>query len=504
MPPDPQKKKYYDSIIVVVFVSLLGAMLGVVGSGYAWRVILVEHSAFWLTVLVVMLATTAGIVFTYSFVRYTQKPNLRSMIIMFLGVNVVLFAFAYLITHPSIALSSIATRDRNRTIVTGLGFLLTPGVLAGSLAGNAPVTRKRKRIIGLWGAILQPLYFVLLLASPYPLFKVTDPEGGLGGLTIVGLLLTLVVGGSATVALVRYVVEWYRTRNRIVLSSTLTLILWIGSFAIYTLLEDPQQIAEPLWVGGVFAGFLLLALGMILTSIIEPHRVLESVVEERTSELRAARRESDFYLRMWVHKMGNLLQGIVTYLELLSERGKRMDEQEPYQAAMALSNEATFFNRQVSKLSEIKSSKDAQLVPVVVHSYVLKGLDAVRQTFQEKPVSAQVDVEKDLMVEADAMLGVLFANVIIQAVRLASRTPAEIGISAAVADEVRLRIKSPGTTLSEADKRFLVGSDIPELSTLNIHLYTARVLADRYGGRIEYSRMIDEDANLFEIVLKRV
>jgi hypothetical protein len=424
------------------------------------------------------------------------------MVIMFLGANVVLFSFAYLVTHPIIELSTIATRDRNRTIVSGLGFLLTPGVLAGSVTGEALFTRTKKRLVILWGAILQPLAFILLLAAPYPLFKVTDPSGGFAGLTPVGILLTLVVGSSAALALLRYLLEWYRSRDRVVLSSTLSLVLWIGSFIIYTMLEDPSQIAEPLWLGGVFAGFLLLALGMILTSIIEPHRLLESLVEERTTELRAAQRESDFYLRMWVHKMGNLLQGIVTYLELLSEEQRRIGKEEPYQAAMALSNEATFFNRQVSKLSEIKSARDTQLVPVVIHSYILKALEAVKQSYQDKPLVAHIDIDQDLMVRGDAMLSVLLANMIIQAVRLAQESPAELKLHSSVqSEEVTIYIESEGAPLSVADRRFLTGSDIPELSTLNIHLYTARILADRYSGKIIYSRKEETRNNVFEIIL---
>ncbi|TFG06185.1 hypothetical protein EU538_10610, partial [Candidatus Thorarchaeota archaeon] len=207
MPPDP-RKRYYDSIIGVLFILLFGGILVITGSGMAWTYIEPQHSAFWLTVLVAMLATVAGIVSTYSFVNYTQQPHLRSMVIMFLGANVVLFSFAYLVTHPIIELSTIATRDRNRTIVSGLGFLLTPGVLAGSVTGEALFTRTKKRLVILWGAILQPLAFILLLATPYPLFKVTDPSGGFAGLTPVGILLTLVVGSSAALALLRYLLEW--------------------------------------------------------------------------------------------------------------------------------------------------------------------------------------------------------------------------------------------------------------------------------------------------------
>lgn len=477
-------------------------MLLVTGSGLAWSIVEAQESAFWLSVLVAMLATTSGIVATYSFVRYTQQPNLRSIIIMFLGANVVLFSFAYLVTHPIIALSVIATRDRNRTIVSGLAFLLTPGVLAGSVPGDAEITPKKKRLVILWGAVLQPLFFILLLASPVPLFRVTDPQGGLFGLTPVGLILTGVVGSSATLALLRYILEWYRSRSRTILASTLALVLWMGAFIIYTLLEDPRQIAEILWLGGIFAGFVILALGMILTSIIEPHRILESLVERRTAELQTARRESDFYLHMWTHKMGNLLQGIVTYLELLSHAERNTSQEGPHKEAVALSNEATLFNRQVSKLSEIKSAKDVKLVPVVAQTYMMRGLETVKQTFQERPVSAKVTIDKRLIVRADMMLTDLFANLIIQAYRLASEDHIQLKISGSPQNgEVSIYIESCGRPLSDADKRFLIGSDLPELSTLNIHLYTARILIDRYGGQIRYFRKENESKNIFEINL---
>ncbi len=501
MPPE-WKNRYYDSIIGLAFAVLLVGMLLVTGSGLAWSIVEAQESAFWLSVLVAMLATTSGIVATYSFVRYTQQPNLRSLIIMFLGANVVLFSFAYLVTHPIISLSVVSTRDRNRTIVSGLGFLLTPGVLAGSVPGDAEITTKKKRFVILWGAVLQPLSFVFLLISPVPLFRVTDPQGGLFGLTPVGLILTGVVGGSATLALLRYMLEWYRSRSRTILASTLALVLWIGAFIIYTVLEDPHQIAEILWLGGIFAGFVILALGMILTSIIEPHRVLESLVERRTEELRAARRESDFYLHMWAHKMGNLLQGIVTYLELLSHVERTTSQEKPYKEAVALSNEATLFNRQVSKLSEIKSAKDVRLVPVVAHTYLMRGLETVRQTFRERPVSAKVAIDKSLIVRADMMLTDLFANLIIQAYRLAPEDDVELKSSGSSQNGVvNIYIESRGRSLSDGDERFLTSSDLPELSTLNIQLYAARILIDRYGGQISYFRRETENKNIFRITL---
>jgi hypothetical protein len=497
------KSKYYDYTLLVLFIVMFFVLCSFLVTGRAWNTISDERTFFWIAFLMAFLAMSAGVVFIYSLVHYAQLPNLRSLIIMFLGANVVVFSFLFLMTHPSTLGSPLAGRDRNRTVVTALGFLLTPGVLAGSVFGGKELTTRNRNFVILWGLILQPLFSISLLLTEDPLFKVTDPAGGLAGLTPIGWLLTIVVGSTAVVSLARYTKEWFDTRDRIVLGSTLALVFWLYTFVVYSLLENPYEVAELLWIGGVIAGFTMLSVAMIFTAIIEPHRGLESLVEKRTKELEMARKESDLYLSMWVHKMGNLLQGIVSYLEILA-RGESLDNtyRQTIETAMKLSRESTFFNRQVATLSEIKSSGEKELVPYNLETAIEKAHETVEEMLKGTNFRFEIsEIHDTLLVRADNKLDILFTNIFVN--EILSRE-GEVLVSvetAVVGNQVEVRIGTDGARPTDSEIDQLLTTDIPDATTLNLNLFSARLLLERYHSSIEYYRNEDQDRNEYVIKL---
>lgn len=496
------KSKYYDYMLLVLFIVMFFILCFFLVTGVAWNTVSEERAFFWIAFLVAFLAMSAGVVFIYSLVHYAQLPNLRSLIIMFLGANVVIFSFLFLVTHPSALGSPLAGRDRNRTVVTALGFLLTPGVLAGSVFGGKEMTTRNRNFVILWGLILQPLFSISLLLTEDPLFRVTDPTGGLAGLTPVGWLLTIVVGSTAVMSLARYTKEWFDTRDRIVLGSTLALVFWLYTFVVYSLLEDPYQVAEFLWIGGVIAGFIILSVAMLFTAIIEPHRGLETLVEKRTKELEMARKESDLYLSMWVHKMGNLLQGIVSYLEILA-RGKSLDDtyKRAIETAMKMSRESTFFNRQVGTLSEIKSVGEKKLVPYNLDTAIEKTQETVEEMLKGANFRFEIkELHDNLLVRADNKLDILFTNLFVNEI-LSREGEVLISVETILADnQVEIQIVTDGARPTDSELHQLMTTDIPDATTLNLNLFSVRLLLERYRSSIEYSR--DEEKNRNEYVIK--
>jgi len=483
---------------------MFAILLSLVVSGYAWVTILSETAFLWIAVLVAWLAVVAGAVFLYSLVHYMQLPTLRSLIIMFLGGNVVILAFFFLVSHPSALNSIYASRARNRTIVSALGFLLTPGVLAGSVFGSKEVSGRNRNLVVAWGAFLQPLFSISLLLTDEPLFRVTDPSGGLAGLTPIGWILTMVVGSTAVVSLLRYAVEWMRNRNRIIMSSILALVFWLYSFIVYSVLENPYQIAELLWISGIIAGFAMLSGAMVFTAIIEPHRGLEAVIDTRTAELNMAKRESDLYLSMWVHKMGNFLQAILAYLEILvnespTEEGyKRSSE-----TAMTLTKQITVFNRQVATLSEIKSSKKKNLVPYRLESALEKACATSRQMLPNAKFRIMIDDQRDeIFVMADDKLDIVFTNLFTNEI-LSREGEVDIFVTPVKsASDVRIQIKSDGSKPTELELEQLLTDEVPNINTLNLNLFNIRLLLQRYNGKIQYRLDDDSAKNVYTILLK--
>jgi signal transduction histidine kinase len=504
---EARERRKYDLILVVLFSVFFTVYLLILLTGFAWIVVESTEFNFWLSVLVTLFATVAGIVATYSFVQFTQQRFFRSFIICLLGANVVLLAFIILVTHPAATWSAFADRSRNRTIVTALGFLLAPGVLAGSIAGDRLMTSEMRNATLLWGVILQPAFsFWLFLTEVVP-FELTSPAGGLAGVTPIGWTIFILIAITAFLSLSRYLLEWLRSRDRIVLALALAVVIWITSVIIFAALENPLQVAELLWISGMTMGFALLAVAMILTSIIEPHRALESVVQDRTFQLQESREETEFYLSLWTHKMGNLLQAIATYLELIEEGIRVGGDLSPLQKPTAdLIQEAIKVNRQVAKLTKIKERTDAVTWPVNLDQSLLKSVREVESSLPEGRVEVVLPQEDStLQIYADDMIDIVFVNLIARCAQQSIGANAKLIISAKKVGgfaEVTLEYKGAGIT-SEM-KEWLTVKPSLRRSILDLDLFMSLLLMERYGGRIKYEDFPDSEKKLIVLIFRCV
>lgn len=483
------KNHRHEIGIVVLFFSFFFLQLLVLMSGFAWVYLDPDQFSFWMLVSVAMLAIVSGIVATYSFVQYTQEGRLRSYIITLLGANVILLAFLYLITHPVTIWSVFSNRERNLTIVAALGFLVAPGVLGGSLVGHKSLTPKSRNIALLWGAVVQPLVSLALLMSPEPLFTLTSE--GFGNLSPVGWLLTIIFGVSTALSLGRYLREWSRNHENITLASSLALVLWMLSFLIFLTIESPIQVAELLWFSGVAYGFVLLAATMIVTSIIEPHRILESLVTERTAQLEESREETEFYLRLWTHKIGNLLQGISTYLELIGYKAGEIPSLTGLQKpAMDLVMESITVNRQVERLIRIKEKETSVTWPVSMNHVLSSFEKNMKETHDDESFVVRLPhIDKQIQVVADDLIDIVFSNLMTRCAKLSKEKHKEPSI----------RIKENknsiqvffGPCSSEAVSEIRAWSlNKPSLksSVVDLDMFMTWLLMDRYDGKIEHQQ----------------
>ena len=476
--------------IVVLFISFFILQLVLLMSGYAWVYLDSDQFSFYMLISVAMLAIVAGIVATYSFVQYTQEGSLRSFIMTLLGANVVLLAFLYLLTHPVTTWSVFSDRQRNLTIVTSLGFLVAPGVLGGSLVGHRPLTLKSKYIALFWGACAQPFGSLLLLMSPDPLFTLTSVTG-FGNLSFAGWLFSIIYGVSTSLSLVRYLREWFRKHESITLASSLALVLWILSFLIFLTLDRPIQIAELLWFNGVAYGFLLLAVTMIITSIIEPHKALESLIKERTAQLEESREETEFYLRLWTHKIGNLLQGIHSYLELIGFKAGEFPSLSDYQKmAVDLVRESTSVNRQVERLVRIKEKETSVTWPVKL-SYVLSEFEKMmKDTVDDESLLMELPlIDNQLQIVADDLIDILFSNLVSKCARQHKETSKSISIRMSESKDQISLIFTPCSAMSISEiSAWSEHRPQSKNSVVDLDLFMIWLLMERYGGGIEHKQ----------------
>lgn len=483
------ENKRDDIILVGLFVIFLFIQLAFLISGIAWVRVDVIQFNFWMPTFVAVLATVTGIVATYSFVQYTQEGCPRSFVFALVGINVTLLAFLFLFTHPAASWSAFSGRARNITIVTALGYLVTPGVLLGSFASEKSMTKQVRNTLLLWGVVIQPLVSLWLFFSPEPMFTLTSSDGGIFGLNLNGILFSIIFGVTLFVSLGRYIQEWLKKREGIILATTLALVLWGLSFLIFVVIDHHLQIAELLWFSGVVEGFTLIAGAMIATSILDPHRALESVIQERTKQLDESRKESEFYLRLWTHKIGNLLQGIITCLELIGYKAEKMEElhslQEP---AMDLVRESILVNRQIERLIRIKERSDTITWPMNLGRILEKSMLELHETHGDKKIEVILPtIEKNVQIMADDMVDIVFINLMTRCVRQFKGEKLKGAFDVRQTRDIVQVAFGPCEmeTPLEVGEWFGAKSSLKK-GTLDLESFMAWLLMDKYGGQIEY------------------
>jgi hypothetical protein len=490
----------HQIVLLSLFILFALIQLFVLISGVAWNYLDPDEFSFWMLVIVAILAIVSGVVATYSFVQFTQEGSLRGLVIALLGANVILLAFLYLLTHPVTIWFSLSGRQRNMTIAASLGFLITPGVLGGSLAGHRPSTSLSRNIILLWGVVVQPLVSISFLLSPEPVFVLTGP--GFGNLSVAGWILSIVIGVSTSLSLVRYLLEWFRTRECITLASSLALVLWILSFLIYLSIESPIQVAELLWLSCVAEGFILLAVTMIVTSIIDPHHALESLVRQRTIQLEDTRKDTEFYLRLWTHKIGNLLQGITTFLDLIGFKAEEFPSMKDLQKhALDLVHESTTVNRQVENLVRIKENENSVTWPVNIGHFLSRLEEKKRNEQDAQSFDVEgLHIDQQIQVVADDLIDIVFSNLMTKCAKHHEEDDAKPAIRVIDnSDTVQVAFGPCSSKFTSEIKDWSISKPTLKSSVVDLDLFMAWLLMERYGGRIE--RMENPDGQDVELVL---
>jgi len=483
--PDHEWAKIIATLLFAIGLLFFGYMSV---SGYAWIILPLPIFSFWLTLLAFVLAVVAGTVGTYSLVSFTQTREIRSLMLFLMGIDIIIWSFLFLATHPSSAEWSIlfASRDRNRTLGMGLVLIIVPPILIGSFSGEARSSRFSSVLLIIWAMIITPIISLWFFFSPEPVFLMTSPEGGLEGLTPTGMIISLGYLFSQIVAILRFTQRWWKTRDTLDLTLLLALTHWITGTFFIIILWDPFQIAELLWLGTIITGYLLIAAVLFVTTIIDPHRALETLVEERTSELELSNKESEYYLNMWTHKMGNILQGMVTYLDVLEVATQdSTDDRQTRSAARDLSREAILVNQQVLQLTQIKESFHQDLQAVNVRSALEHAISKATEILGDDAFKIQFVVDESVFVKGDDLLELVFLNIITYTVKNKVDEKISLDISLRESDSsIEVFVRSRGKALPREVEDFLIGDSLIGSTSLDLNIFTIKLLIDRYRGRI--------------------
>jgi hypothetical protein len=493
-----------DLIVLVLYLVVLILMLSSLLTGIVWIELDIPQMGLWINSLLSLEIAVIGVVFTYSFVRYTQDHQYRHLALIMIALNAMLLCLFYLLTNvAAIDWSPFAGRERNRTIVTVFAFIMGPPLLFGSLTEDAPVSKRQRNISLIYGGLVTPSLSTWFLLSHEPVFITSLPGGGFAGITPIAWIILAFIGVTMTAALIRSIQAWRGKHDRIDLSIVMALTLWILSTILFSIQRSPYQIMELVWVSGFIYGFLVIAVAMIITAVIEPHKALVGLVEEKTDEVEASRKESEFYLNLWGHKIGNLLQGLVIYLDLLS-LPEPQDPQSLQKSAKGLSREAALINRQVGVLAQVKEKSELDLQPLNAHDAIQGAVKSIEDFTSPETLSLRFHDDADHnWVLADDLLKTVFENLLSFIIRSSKDKASQIDIRfEETKDWVGIHFTYSGDPLSE-DAEASVFQELHLFkTTLNLGLYSVKILMDHYEGVFEYHRLQEPDLNRFVLRFK--
>jgi hypothetical protein len=483
---------------VVIVVSLVP-----VATGIAYIEMVPEHMASILMILVPISTMMAGVIFTYSIAQYTLQKRFRHLVLIFFAVNMMITGIFYFLTNASMTpLSPFAGRERNRTIVAAFALVLAPSILSTGVSAEIDFTKKRMILAILWGGLLSPLVTLWFMFSPEPVFLTTFPGGGL---TPAAYLILMLLIPLWSVALWRYYSAWKLERNRLDLAAFLSIILWAYAVSLFVLQSDPYQLMEIIWFSVFLSGELLLTIVTVTTQIIEPQKELSNLVETRTDELIESKKEIEFYLNIWGHKIGNLLQSMVLYLEMFSSGEKSTDELTNLSiTALDIGNEANQINRQVAALIKLKAREDYELSSVNLNEMITTTLGIVESTYGSHCVQEPSGLFTDTMnVRGDEFIELALENLFAFICKQYPET--KIRLTTKVDDEsVSLMILYTGPRIPKDVEDSLFSLLQPARTTLSLDLFTVKILMQRFEGFFLYDWLDKSDENQFTLKFKRV
>ncbi|TFG31964.1 hypothetical protein EU527_11285 [Candidatus Thorarchaeota archaeon] len=488
---------------VLIFISsILAVSLSIfpIATGYAFTIIDSNLMAITLAILVSIETMAAGIIFSHSFAQFIIHRRFRDLVLIVMSINLIITGLFYIMTNGSmIGISPFADVVRNRTIVVAFALVLAPASLFGTITDRKSASKKRIYMTVLWGLIISPFLSIWFLLSPEPVFVVTDAGSGFLGINLATLLVLLFIIPTMLIALTKFVSAWKREGVRMDFALANAIVIWLIVISIFVVQSDPFQFIELIWFSLFIFGAMTIALVVISSEVIEPQKALTSLVIARTRELEESKTESEFYLNIWGHKIGNLLQTMTLYFEMFASGMKKPEELSNLaESAIDIGNETNMINRQVSTLLRLKEQEDTKLEECDLLHHLdsfLKMLDVS----QNDIIFSDNNNPSYVCILADSFLDTLLFNLY----TFISKHGKDYRITISAPSEACfLEIQYKGARLPIDLIESLFNKLVPSRTSMNLDLFIVKILMNRYQGKLEYEYFEETEDNQLCLIFK--
>ncbi len=231
---------------------------------------------------------------------------------------------------------------------------------------------------------------------------------------------------------------------------------------------------------------------MVIVSMLD---ITETV--QAKDALEEALETADFYNDLMAHDISNMMQGIMSSMELLLESGNLSEDMEHLvHAALSQSRRGAALVGYVKKLAALDCGVND---PILMDSYssLSTAIEMIQNTFPEKEITITTNlVESMHLVQADEFLVDVFYNLLHNSVRLDPELSVQIDIH--VEDEptgfATFSIKDRGPGIDDTKKKSLLSGVYDRSKRVaGIGLTLVKRIVDRYGGDLWIEDCVEGD-----------
>ena len=475
--------------ILLLFIIFISIPIIFIITGFMWYELTQGQIVFWLTLDTIIGSLAAGIVLIYSLERYKQEHLFRNLLLVMMCITVLITGILYLITSPAfMGLSPFVDRNRNRVILMFEAITLSASPLLGSLVSEKPIHRGERLRLLLLNGLISPILALYSFLTPVQFITMTSPELGPFEFRPEALVLFFFLLIIMILSFIKSFKAYRTNRVSVLLGISLLMALLIVGSILVAMVVEPMSVLEVSWHAAYVEGFVIIGISFMMDVVADPFRALKTLVAKRTEELAESKRESEYYLNIWSHKVGNLLQEMQLHLELLDMASDLEEIKKLSHSSLMLVDDVEAINRQVRILSRIKGRDNEDLLPVSVK-------DAINTAIQEiSAISENIDpeitfseIEHDHQVLADDLLITVPFNIMMYIIRHKTDSNPKVDVSLSESsDYVTIHFKYDGKHVPKDFLAALNNTLDPSRTTLGLDIFAVKLLLNDYGGTFMY------------------
>ncbi len=492
-----------DIMTDMLVVPLLVIYLYLYTSPYSSSVLGNEVFLFWQVAVSFVLSLSVAIILVHALLLYGQSRAVNDLVLAGISFDVLIISFVYGFGEiVSLAGDAAFIPKANLISEVILAAVLTSvGFAMWLFLKDRVISAKTSIVSGLLGFLLIPIVCLLLIVLPVG--DLSQVLGSIARLDVQGGVVAFIVVVSAF-NIVFPARQWVQSRGKESTAVVFGSIFWLLGALFFAKPHGENAVAEVVGIASIATGYLVIAVWLITTSLFEPHRVLTRMIEDRTHELERSNLEIEYYLSMWSHEFGNSLQGIISYLEIIS---------------MTVSEDSSL--RNLSLEAEILVRR----TELILH--VVRDLLRLRETspdnLQQEPVAGSLSSaiamtaymvgeeacrvivnspDNTDVLRAPQVIEAAFLDLLLYLLNNIVPSNAQIGINMRIKrSSLDVEFDAPGQEMPQDVIDSLFQQYIPRSTAMGLDLFVVKKIIDRLGCRLEYSYDQRHMSNLFKIIV---